>query len=392
MNKVRIHYFNPDTDLALACNGKHYLAPEQVRGMARDLALLPLWYARAGEKVWIAGGKAMLYASQMCLLFNLQVEAVTDVDIRRMADVEMLPWGWNPAVRHFFLKHGVQGGNLPSPGWIETYREMASRQVSAALLGKLPADALYCGEAEVLKTAGDCRTYTEEHREGVVFKAPWSSSGKGLCWCRDGFSAAAGWCGRVLREQGAVVASPIYDKVEDFAMEFVIDAGGTVAFEGYSLFATDGRGRYLGNRVLSSVAFEEYMSRYVAVEALHGLRGRLVSLLGTYAGAGYRGYLGVDMMVCRVADGFRIHPMVEVNLRMNMGVVALRLAERVLAPGLRGRFLIEHYPTPLALQEAVGRRQQEAPPVVEGGRLASGSLPLVPITQDSRCLALLEAD
>ena len=127
---MKLHVFNPDTDLALACNGKHYLAPEQVRGMTRDLALLPLWYARAGEKVWIPDGKAMLYASQMCLLFNLQVEVVTGADVMRMEEVEMSPWGWNPAIRHFFLKNGVAAGRLPSADEIETYRTLASRQTS----------------------------------------------------------------------------------------------------------------------------------------------------------------------------------------------------------------------------------------------------------------------
>ena len=376
----------------MACNGGHYIAPRQVRGMVHDLALLPLWYAEPGEKVWFAEEKAMLYASQMCLLFNLQVEVVSDRNVMRQGEVEPVPWGWNPAIRHFFLKQGVGAGCLPSDDWMEVYRALASRQTSAALLGKLPADALYCGEAEVLKTVDDCRTYAGLHREGVVFKAPWSSSGKGLCWCRNGFSVVAGWCGRVLREQGAVVASPIYNKVEDFAMEFVIKPDGEVVFEGYSLFGTDGRGRYWGNRVLSAFAFEDYMSRYVSVEALHNLCGRLALLLGRYAGAGYRGYLGVDMMVCRASDGFRIHPMVEVNLRMNMGIVALRLAERVLAPGLVGHFHIAHYLTPSALQEDVGRRQRESPPIVEGGRLVGGCLPLVPVTSESRCLALLEVD
>ena len=175
-------------------------------------------------------------------------------------------------------------------------------------------------------------------------------------------------------------------------MEFVINSWGAVVFEGYSLFATDGRGRYLGNRVLSSAAFEEYMSRYVSVEGLHALRRRLISLLEVYAEAGYRGCLGVDMMVCRAEGGFRIHPMVEVNLRMNMGIVALRLAERVLASDLSGHFRIEHYPSPSALQEAAGRRQLESPPVVKGGRLVGGCLPLVPVTAESRCVALLEVD
>ena len=367
---MKLHVFNPDTDLALACNGKHYLAPEQVRGMTRDLALLPLWYARAGEKVWIPDGKAMLYASQMCLLFNLQVEVVTGADVMRMEEVEMSPWGWNPAIRHFFLKNGVAAGRLPSADEIETYRTLASRQTSAALLGKLPADGAYCGEAEVFKTLDACRTYVEAHQGGVVFKAPWSSSGKGLCWCRNGFSAVEGWCGRVLKEQG-----------------------------GYSLFLTDGRGRYLGNRVLSSVLFEKYMSRYVSVGVLDSLCTRVALLLEEYAEAGYRGPeagyrgpLGVDMMVCKEEDGFRLHPMVEVNLRMNMGIVALRLAERVLAPGLSGLFHIEHYPAPGALYEAYAERMRKSAPVIEGGRLVRGCLPLAPVTSESRCLALLEVD
>ena len=98
------------------------------------------------------------------------------------------------------------------------------------------------------------------------------------------------------------------------------------------------------------------------------------------------------MMVCKEEDGFRLHPMVEVNLRMNMGIVALRLAERVLAPGLSGLFHIEHYPAPGALYEAYAERMRKSTPVIEGGRLVRGCLPLVPVTSESRCLALLEVD
>ena len=384
---MRIHYFNPDTDLALACNGKHYIAPEQVQGMARDLALLPLWYAKPGEKVWFTDRKALDYASQMCLLFDLQVEVVSGMDTKWMDEVEMVPWGWNPAVRHFFLKHGVGAARLPSVDWIETYRALASRQTSAALLGKLPADALYCGEVEVLTTIDDCRIYAGRHRKGVVFKAPWSSSGKGLCWCKDGFSVAVGWCGRVLREQGTVIASPIYEKVEDFAMEFFIDSCGKVVFDGYSLFATDVRGRYLGNRVLSSVVFEDYMSRYVSVEGLHSLRERLATLLEVYAKAGYRGCLGVDMMVCKEEDGFRTHPMVEVNLRMNMGVLAGLFRERYLAEGSAGILKIAGFRSCGELLQWRDAMMRESVPVMECGRLVSGNVCLTPVSA-STCYAV----
>lgn len=386
---MKIHYFNPDTDLALACNGGHYIAPEQVRGMMRDLALLPLWYAGAGEKVWIADRKAMDYASQMCLLFGMKVEVVPDLAPQAGERVEMVPWGWNPAVRQLFLKHGVPAAALPSADWLETYRRLASRQTSAGLLQSLADGGLYKGEAEVLHTLDECRAYAAS-RGAVVFKAPWSSSGKGLCWCRNGFALSAGWCGKVLREQGMLVASPIYNKVEDFALEFEADEAGKICFMGYSLFKTDGRGRYQGNRVLSAEAFEVYMERYVGRAEWVRLQTVVGRLLGCYAEAGYRGPLGVDMMVCRSEDGrYFIHPMVEVNLRMNMGIVALRLAERILGRGLTGEFTIRHYVSNEALREASLHGLHDNPPVVREGRLVAGSLPLVPVTSAGRCMAVL---
>ncbi len=43
----------------------------------------------------------------------------------------------------------------------------------------------------------------------------------------------------------------------------------------------------------------------------------------------YCGYMGVDMMVVRRGDGFALVPCVELNLRMTMGVVAMKVAERL---------------------------------------------------------------
>ena len=48
---MEIYIFNPDADLALADGGENYIAPASARLMARDLALLPLWYAEAGSGV-----------------------------------------------------------------------------------------------------------------------------------------------------------------------------------------------------------------------------------------------------------------------------------------------------------------------------------------------------
>ena len=49
------------------------------------------------------------------------------------------------------------------------------------------------------------------------------------------------------------------------------------------------------------------------------------------------GFLGVDMMVCRQKEGhpYAINPHVEINLRMNMGIVSHVLSDHFIVPGGR---------------------------------------------------------
>lgn len=62
-------------------------------------------------------------------------------------------------------------------------------------------------------------------------------------------------------------------------------------------------------------------------------------------GTDYAGYLGVDMMICREGENFLVHPCVEINLRMNMGVVARLFYDRYVAFPACGRYVVEHYMT-----------------------------------------------
>ena len=67
--------------------------------------------------------------------------------------------------------------------------------------------------------------------------------------------------------QGGVIAEPIYNKVEDFALEFYSDGAGEVTFAGYSLFRTGKSGMYEGNYLLSNEAIRGKLSQYVPVGA-----------------------------------------------------------------------------------------------------------------------------
>ena len=75
---------------------------------------------------------------------------------------------------------------------------------------------------------------------------------------------------------------------------------------------------------MSRAKAERNLLEYIPVEEIYKLRDRLEQELSLRFGTIYNGYLGVDMMICRFPGSpvYRIHPCVEINLRMNMGVVA----------------------------------------------------------------------
>lgn len=387
---MKLYLFNPDADLALADNNENYMAPASARMMAHDLALLPMWYAQPGSAVLAPSAYNAGFLKQMQQLFPLEVRLVTEPELHDYAEAEVIPWGWNPAIRKYLLRGGIAEDKLPAPETLNRYRECASRKQVADILESFTGYEECCGESLNLSCLSDCRTFVEGCERSVL-KAPWSGSGKGLNWCKGHFTPSiSGWCERVLREQGLVAASPVYNKVEDFALEFYSDGCGRLSFVGYSLFSTNSSGAYMGNRLLSAEEFEKWIIQYIPLLSLKRIRERLREIL-VIQSFNYIGYLGVDMMVCKDKDRFLIHPCVEINLRMNMGVVAHCFCQNFLASDRVGRFMIEYHPSTGDLQEKHHRDMEATQLVIENGRLVSGYLPLVPIAPKSRYRAYVKS-
>ena len=123
-------------------------------------------------------------------------------------------------------------------------------------------------------------------------------------------------------------------------------------------------------------------ARYLPLEKLERIREALRTELASVYGYTYTGYLGVDMMICRQdkENKYLVHPCVEINMRMNMGVVARLFYDRFAAPGSKGRFTVEYVPDNGALRARHEQDMRNHPLIVENGRLLSGYLPLVPVT------------
>ncbi len=387
MTKKALYLFNPEHDLALASGETNYMAPASARRMASELALLPMWYAEEGSAVLAPSAYNLDYVKKIQELLGLSVDLITEPELAIEPDLDIRPWGWDVALRKRLSVLGVDEVLLPSMGQLNDLREYSHRSKAVALLPELQLNEYFCGESYYLKTPEEWKRFVEGRKE-CLLKAPLSGSGKGLNWCKGIFTPfISGWCTRVAASQGGVIAEPIYNKVEDFAMEFYSDGAGELTFVGYSLFHTGKSGMYEGNCLLSNEAIRKQLAQYIPLEALMDLENCLKYRLSALVGTVYKGYLGVDMMICRFPENekpvFRIHPCVEINLRMNMGVIARFLHDRYVRPGSTGRFVIDYHPSEGEALQEHERMSATYPLESREGRVYSGYLPLVPVHKRS---------
>lgn len=367
----KLYLFNPENDMALASGSPYYMAPVSAKKMASDLATLPVWYADAGSGVLLSDGRQMEWLRKECAL-PLEVEGVTDIPHGCNG---VVPWGWSPALLHR-LEGKVSIGTD-----VEAIRRGSSRKTAVDLLPKLRMEGTV-GESTWLSSLENVGSFSMKHGR-VLLKAPWSGSGKGirpLSGVPD--DNLKGWIRRIIASQGGVVGEPFYCKVVDFAMEFKVSAG-EVTFAGYSLFEADARGIYKENRLASDEAIEAHLSGYVPGSLLVRLRERLQEELQTFLGHSYQGYLGVDMMVVRSEGMYAVHPCVEVNLRMNMGVVSRLFFDRYVCREACGRYVIEYYPHRGEAIEKHRSLTDAHPLCLSGGRVKKGYLSLTPVFDDT---------
>ena len=111
---MRLHLFNPDTDMALADGRANYLPPSSAHQMALDLAILPMWYATSGDGILAASAYNDVFFQQMKVLFNKDIFLVTEPEVCEYDNITPIPWGWNASVRRYLYQKGVPLIALPS--------------------------------------------------------------------------------------------------------------------------------------------------------------------------------------------------------------------------------------------------------------------------------------
>lgn len=366
--------FNPENDIALGNNLRHFTPPRNAMLLRRHGALLPLWMADDGDFIFAddATETSRDFIKYHNALTGKNVSLLSHDNIGCVERVR--PWGWSNAIATELARAGVSPDLMPDAQQIEDIRRISHRHssiiINTALAGRgidavFPAEVTSTGALEALLQQG----------KPLVIKSPWSSSGRGVMYSNSmSQERLLQLCDGIIRHQGSVLAEPMLSKLLDFAMLFDVKAG-KVEYVGLSVFDTDSGGNYSGNIVAPEQYLAAKLTEYASYAELKKIREALPEILTNLIGNAYEGVCGVDMMVYRDDAGTnRIAPCIELNLRYTMGYVAHCLDRQLLHDTATAFFNITYK----------GKRDDSTspttPPEKDANRhLVAGTLPLVPV-------------
>lgn len=367
---MNIHLFNPENDLALANGGINFTPPKSAIDLARAGAALPMWYGEPGD--FFLGAVNGAWFEKISNDFGLDVKPYSSAyACSELQSCNILPWGWSAVTRKNLLDMGFPTDVLPTIDNIDAWRNLSSRVTSADIISKIITDFDDLGikdqESSLPFTAvslSDALSHIARIGTAMI-KLPWSGSGRGQQVSdRTTPLELERRLSGMIKRQGGVEITPYYHKKLDFAMLW--ENG---RFVGYSLFETDTHGGWTHNILMPDTAIEDRINATLQRPFdFDNLKMHLTRLLNTTAAEyGYHGPVGFDFIVAE-KQGITFVVPIEINWRRTMGHVAHRLANRFVAPGRRGQFLI----TP---------RTAELPNsqyTVSENRLDSGTLDLTP--------------
>lgn len=330
---MKLHIFNPEHDIALAHNDKYFTAPRAGRRLREDCGFLPALWADNGDFVLVSDVDKAEECIASAPIMRRNINFITLSDLHKLPyGITIDPWGWDSALCFQLKKNGISVNNLPGESTLDNIRKVSNRKFASGILTELRKDLSNYSISTVGKSAylTDIKKLSNyiSGTDGVILKEPWSSSGRGVRHVDNVIDEpTSNWINNIISKQGGIMVEPFYTKVCDFGMEFISDTEG-VHYHGLSIFNTT-NGFYEGNLIVSESRKEEILAKYLSSSELNVISSCIEKILSKNLRNMYIGPLGVDMMIVDTDDGYKLHPMVEINMRRTMGHVAIDIACRL---------------------------------------------------------------
>jgi len=377
--KNKLCIFNPEHDLALACDDENFNPPQSAKKFAQDLSVFPIWFSN--DKCFVFDySSSENWLNELKLKFPQLVNANIISSNSDFSEIQKLEvWGWDKTIYKQLQGLKVDKSLFPNSEKLEKIRELSHRNLAIKahnfISQNINSDkVLNVSASECCELLG-VQNFVSENLK-VVVKAPWSGSGKGLQWVKNKLSDShLGWISNILEKQKSVILEKQYSVVQNFAMEFLC-AENKAEFCGYSLFETD-RGRFQYCELMSDrEILHKLCSLGVLEESFLEIQKLLIKFIQKEISPHYSGILGVDMFLYSDNSEILIHPCVEINLRLTMGYVARILFDKFINNTKKGKMFVEHNSQKGFFYEDNLTRKQKNPLIIENNKILSGYLSL----------------
>lgn len=390
-----ILYFNPGHETAVNNTSPYYTAPANTVAMQQELAYLPAWYGTENDLILVHDSLEKEYYSYLLDNLGQIPKAITQDALTNTSVPDVSLWGISPQSVHYFKELSNEFDiKLNIPEWKEDFIYLNSRKAAKDSLEKIIDRIPQISDNIIPRfytKLEDIEQAVNTSETQLLAKAPYSSSGKGLLWLpitgltRTERQILHG----TLKKQGYVSIERVLEKETDFAMEFMSDGQGNVTFAGYSLFHTNNKGGYLGNYIGAQKEINRQLTNNLSSFLLEEIKANLIEILkGKYALL-YKGCIGVDMLIYQEKGEYKLHPCLEINMRYNMGYLALKLYENHILPASHGEFHLDFKKNEGDIFREHLQMQQTYPALFESQRLKKGYLPLCPVNEKSRYWAYI---
>ena len=391
MTKVRIFYFNPTCELAVANGSFSYMPPFLLQEMERDLAILPFIFATENDFVITETKPSDKFIERLnnwgfkvpgfCTLSEL--ESMPEDSFEAIC-----PWGWSPAA-HFKLKKlkekcSNEFKSNPSYNWQQTHQLLFERSTSLNILNVIlnnnPQSWFINKSLTGIQVTclEEIETLMKEHQT-IVLKAPLSSSGRGIQIIRNKSlnNSNKAWISGVLKQQNYLIAEQYLEKLADLSFQFRITESAKIDYLGFTYFETNSKGQYKGSLINTCIA-DIFPDRNV--NELEKMIIKTAKIIGEELKSSvytnlHRGFLGVDAMIFRNEKQIKVQPCIEINCRMNMGILTILLQNNI-QRGAKGKFEL-YYGSKGDFEIFSKKEELLNPPVILNGKISSGFIPLV---------------
>ncbi|MCU4164462.1 hypothetical protein [Carboxylicivirga caseinilyticus] len=374
-----IFIYNPTCDLAVENGTISYMAPVSLRKFEVDISPLMSLMASENDILLTENKDYQEFVEFWNKAGFNQPKYLSWNKINKLSkNYKVNPWGWSPVIAQRLKQFNIEY-NFNNP---ET-KLLFSRQTSLEILTEylkltlpfkheisfqpvLPLKIVDLQPLEML---------LNQYPDGIILKTLYSSSGRGLLFIRqkEEITRNQTWIEAKIKLHGYVIAEPIYNKVQDASLQFIVEKD-NYHFLGLNYFDSDCKGKFQKEHIGTPEVIQSLLPKD-ETWIIETAQQVAQAMQNTCLHKKYNGPVGVDsIFLLDNNNQLKFHPLIEANLRCNMGLINMKLKERI-HQGSIGTWQIEVFKTGKA-KEFFSQQIKDHPVKIKDGKITEGFIPL----------------